>query len=89
VYIDDVLYEEEAKERIRYSEYKSKLNKTEFEYVQEFINIIRKMYSQLKFKVIFISFTQETQTLDNLLVIKTDLHKIHNFDELIEKFIQT
>jgi len=63
-----------------HDEYINYYSKPEIEHVKEFINIIKDKYPNLKFKLIFISTSNKTEILDNLLIL-------HNIDEDVKLII--
>lgn len=76
---------EEHTNRISYPEYNEHIKYTEIYYIREFINILKKDYPNLNFKIIFFSFSQETSKEDNLLILQTDLYNDTKFNELINR----
>lgn len=79
---------EEDLNRIKYPEYNEYIKYSEIYYIKQFIKIIQEKFPKLKFKIIFISFSQETQEEPFLLVIKTDLQNLMKFSTLITNFLK-
>jgi len=87
--------EECMKNKIIHEEYKNLYAKPELEYVKEFMNLIKNKYKRLKFKLIYISRSNSTELLDNLLIlnnksIDNDINYILNDNiNLIDKLIKS
>jgi hypothetical protein len=64
---------EESRDRVKYEEYEDKMARREIEYVVEFVEILKRKYPGLWFKIIFISRVEETEMMDDVLVLHSDV----------------
>ena len=86
--------EEVMTNRIIHDVYKNDYSKPEIQHIKEFINIISNKYPKLKFKVIFISTSNQTEVCDNLLILHNTNYpdklinlSINQYSELIKQFL--
>jgi len=72
--------EELMANKIIYDNHKEFYAKPEIYYIKEFMNIIKNKYPNANFKLIFFSQTNQTELIDNLLIINDDLN-VHDKNE--------
>ncbi len=84
-----IRYEETYKNRIRYDRYACKLEKLEHEYLDEFVNIIKKKFPNLDPKIIYVRSHDTTETTTssnkNILTLKLETElNWNNVDIVLE-----
>jgi len=68
--------EENMIDKVMYDEYNKSYSKPEIEHIYEFMNIMKKKYSTLKYKIIYFTKLLDTEIKDNLLIIKDTINII-------------
>lgn len=80
-----IRFEECMKNKVIHEDYKKLYSIPELEYINEFIHLIKNKYPKLKFRVIYVSKSQQTELNNDLLILHNDNTTI---DEILDKNIK-